>query len=49
MEKISKDLGTKNISDLIGYSVDLAKNGVTVNADTVKAMNSFSNLLARLC
>lgn len=47
MEKISKDLGTKNISDLIGYSVDLAKNGVTVNADTVKAMNSFSNLLAK--
>lgn len=45
METISKDLGTKDISDLIQYSVDLAKDGVKVNSDTVKAMNSFSELL----
>lgn len=45
METISNDLGTKDISDLIQYSVDLARDGVEVNSDTVKAMNSFSALL----
>lgn len=47
MEKISKDLGTVDLSNLIGYSVDLARNGVEVNSDTVQAMNSFSSLLSQ--
>ena len=45
MEKISNDLGTMDISDLIQYSVDLARDGVEVNSDTVKAINSFASLL----
>lgn len=45
METISNDLGKKDISDLIQYSIDLARDGVEVNSDTVKAMNSFSSLL----
>lgn len=47
MEKISKDYGKTDLSTLIGYSVDLARNGVEVNEDTVKAMDSFSSLLSQ--
>ena len=45
METISKDYGTKDISDLIQYSVDLARDGVEVDQDIVKAMNAFSSLV----
>ena len=45
METISKDYGTKNISDLIQYSVDLARDGVKVDEDISKAMNAFSSLV----
>lgn len=45
METISGDYGTMDMSKLIQYSVDLARDGVKVDQDIIKAMNSFSSLV----